>query len=118
MTSRSPAFGVAGRIAMGPTSSTDTEPLVWLETGASLREGEPLFARVNLGHPLIAKEAVVISPTAPQNMKAAQPGRRRCSSARSYPRAISLARLQDVREARASNGRPAPIVLAWGTIRW
>lgn len=34
----------------------DTEPLVWLETGASLREGEPIHARVNLGHPLLATE--------------------------------------------------------------
>lgn len=29
------------------------EPLVWLETGASLREGDPLYARVNLGHPIL-----------------------------------------------------------------
>jgi hypothetical protein len=35
----------------------ESEPLVWLETGASLREGEPLQARVNLGHPLIAESA-------------------------------------------------------------
>jgi len=34
----------------------DTEPLVWLNLGASLREGEPLHARVNLGHPLLATE--------------------------------------------------------------
>jgi hypothetical protein len=33
----------------------ESEPLVWLETGASLREGEPLYARVNLGHPILAK---------------------------------------------------------------
>lgn len=33
------------------------EPLVWIEAGASLREGEPLQARVNLGHPLLATEA-------------------------------------------------------------
>jgi len=30
------------------------EPLVWLETGPSLRKGEPLLARINLGHPLLA----------------------------------------------------------------
>jgi hypothetical protein len=35
----------------------DSEPLVWLETGASLRDGEPLNVRVNLGHPLIAEAA-------------------------------------------------------------
>ena len=33
----------------------DEEPLVWIETGASLREGEPLQVRVNLGHELLAK---------------------------------------------------------------
>ncbi|MCP3143428.1 AAA family ATPase [Pyxidicoccus xibeiensis] len=33
------------------------EPLVWLETGTSLREGEPLNVRVNLEHPLIAEPA-------------------------------------------------------------
>ncbi len=35
----------------------DSEPLVWLEVGATMREGEPLHARVNLGHPLLASEA-------------------------------------------------------------
>lgn len=35
----------------------ESVPLVWLETGASLREGEPLQVRVNLGHPLIAEIA-------------------------------------------------------------
>ncbi|RKH05556.1 hypothetical protein D7V97_23785 [Corallococcus sp. CA053C] len=39
----------------------DSEPLVWLETGVTLREGEPLNARVNLGHPLIAEGAREIS---------------------------------------------------------
>lgn len=34
----------------------DSEPLVWLEIGATLREGEPLHARVNLGHPILASE--------------------------------------------------------------
>lgn len=34
----------------------DSEPLVWLEVGATLREGEPLHARVNLGHPILASE--------------------------------------------------------------
>lgn len=33
------------------------EPLVWIETGTSLREGEPLMARVNLGHELLVKLA-------------------------------------------------------------
>lgn len=34
----------------------ELEPLVWLELGTSLREGEPLNVRVNLGHPLLATE--------------------------------------------------------------
>lgn len=34
----------------------DSEPLVWLEVGTTMREGEPLQARVNLGHPLLATE--------------------------------------------------------------
>lgn len=34
----------------------ESEPLVWLELGASLREGEPINIRVNLGHPLLAIE--------------------------------------------------------------
>jgi predicted ATPase len=33
------------------------EPLVWIETGTSLRDGEPLLARVNLGHELLVKIA-------------------------------------------------------------
>ena len=35
----------------------ESEPLVWLETGASLREGEPLLVRLNDGHPVIADGA-------------------------------------------------------------
>lgn len=31
----------------------DPDPLVWLEVGATLREGEPLNARVNMGHRLL-----------------------------------------------------------------
>lgn len=34
----------------------EAEPLVWIETGTTLREGEPLQARVNLGHKLLATE--------------------------------------------------------------
>ncbi len=34
----------------------DSEPLVWIEVGSTLREGEPLHARINLGHPLVASE--------------------------------------------------------------
>ncbi|MFO0726461.1 MAG: AAA family ATPase [Myxococcota bacterium] len=32
----------------------EPEPLVWLEVGATMREGEPLNARVNMGHRLLA----------------------------------------------------------------
>jgi hypothetical protein len=35
----------------------DREPLVWLELGPSLREGKLLYARINLGHALLATEA-------------------------------------------------------------
>jgi hypothetical protein len=34
----------------------DPDPLVWLEAGASLREGEPLHVRVNLGHQILASD--------------------------------------------------------------
>ena len=33
----------------------DIEPLVWIEVGPTLREGEPLHARVNMGHRLLAE---------------------------------------------------------------
>jgi len=39
----------------------EAEPLVWIEIGASLRDGEPLHARVNLGHPSIAKTAADVT---------------------------------------------------------
>lgn len=39
------------------------EPLVWLELGTSLREGEPLFARVNFGHPLVSEAGPEIAET-------------------------------------------------------
>lgn len=42
----------------------DSEPLVWLEIGPSLRESEPLHARVNLGHPLLATEMSPLSEVA------------------------------------------------------
>jgi hypothetical protein len=32
-----------------------SDPLVWLDAGESLREGEPLHARVHFGHPLFAQ---------------------------------------------------------------
>lgn len=35
----------------------EPEPLVWLAAGPTFRGGEPLLARVNLGHPLIETEA-------------------------------------------------------------
>jgi AAA domain len=38
------------------------EPLVWLETGASLREGDPLYARVNLGHPILGQAGREFAP--------------------------------------------------------
>lgn len=52
----SPTFRgpLVDRAAIGVNG--DPQPLVWIEMGASLREGEPLRARVNLGHPLLATE--------------------------------------------------------------
>src|SRR4051812_5519239 len=41
------ALGVAG----------NAEPLVWLETVGALREGDPLYCRINLGHSLVAARA-------------------------------------------------------------
>ena len=45
------AIGVAG----------NSEPLVWLETVGALREGEPLYCRINLGHSLIAIQGSELS---------------------------------------------------------
>ncbi|WP_437962604.1 AAA family ATPase (plasmid) [Sorangium sp. So ce119] len=39
----------------------ELEPLVWLETPGSLREGDPLYARINLGHPLVADAAANVA---------------------------------------------------------
>lgn len=46
---------IVERVVIGVNG--DAEPLVWLEVGATLRDGEPLHARVNLGHPVLASEA-------------------------------------------------------------
>lgn len=35
----------------------DSEPLVWLETGATLRKDEPLRVRINLAHPVLGEQA-------------------------------------------------------------
>lgn len=35
----------------------DPEPLVWLDLGPSCRPNEPLYARVNLGHPMLGESA-------------------------------------------------------------
>jgi predicted ATPase len=43
------------RAAIGVNGQT--EPLVWLETPGSLREGDPLYARINLGHPVLTEAA-------------------------------------------------------------
>lgn len=45
------AVGVAG----------NAEPLVWLETIGALRDGEPLYCRINLGHSLLAAQASELS---------------------------------------------------------
>lgn len=43
---------IVERAAIGVNG--DSEPLVWIEVGTTLREGEPLHARVNMGHRLLA----------------------------------------------------------------
>lgn len=43
---------IVDRVVLGVNG--DSEPLVWLEVGATLRDGEPLHARVNMGHPVLA----------------------------------------------------------------
>ena len=45
------AIGVNGQL----------EPLVWLEAPGSLREGDPIYARINLGHPLVARAAPYVA---------------------------------------------------------
>lgn len=45
---------IAERAVIGVNGNP--EPLVWIEVGTTLREGEPLHARVNLGHSLLATE--------------------------------------------------------------
>jgi hypothetical protein len=35
------------------TIGSGDEPLVWIELGRTLREGEPLLAQINLGHPVL-----------------------------------------------------------------
>jgi hypothetical protein len=45
---------VVERVVVGVNGNS--EPLVWIEIGTTLRESEPLHARVNLGHPLLASE--------------------------------------------------------------
>ena len=56
-----PAFrgAVIDRVVIGVNDSP--EPLVWLEAGASLAEGEPILARVNLGHPILASAGLEVA---------------------------------------------------------
>lgn len=39
------------------------EALVWLELGATLREGEPLLAQVNLGHKVLGQAGLDVGPS-------------------------------------------------------
>jgi hypothetical protein len=41
----------------------DAEPIVWLEVGATMREGEPLRARVNMGHRILASSSGEVQST-------------------------------------------------------
>lgn len=44
---------IVSQVRIGVNS--DAEPLVWLEVGTTMREGEPLNVRVNMGHRLLAE---------------------------------------------------------------
>jgi hypothetical protein len=46
---------VVGRAQIGVNG--DAEPLLWLELAPGLRDGEPVYVRVNLGHALLAESA-------------------------------------------------------------
>jgi len=46
---------VVARAQIG--ANGDAEPLLWLELAPGLRDGEPVYIRVNLGHPLLAESA-------------------------------------------------------------
>ena len=46
---------VVARAQIG--ANGDSEPLLWLEVAPGLRDGEPVYIRVNLGHPLLAESA-------------------------------------------------------------
>jgi putative AbiEii toxin of type IV toxin-antitoxin system/AAA ATPase-like protein len=52
---------IVERVVIGVNG--DTEPFVWLETGATLREGEPLHARINMGHPVLASASGEVQRT-------------------------------------------------------
>jgi ABC-type ATPase involved in cell division len=65
----------------------DTEPLVWLEVGATLREGEPLHARVNLGHTVLASETREL----PGAMTIEADGTQRPASAKHAPTEVTEA---------------------------
>ncbi|MFM2416625.1 MAG: hypothetical protein RL385_1348, partial [Pseudomonadota bacterium] len=49
---------VVDAVAVGTTGHE--RPLVWLELGSSLRDGEPVLARVNVGHPMVCPEAFAV----------------------------------------------------------
>jgi AAA ATPase domain/AAA domain, putative AbiEii toxin, Type IV TA system len=84
----------------------DTEPLVWLETGASLREGEPLLARVNLGHSLISTEALDIT-SAWEQAAVPEDAVRRFLSAEGAGFGLSSGQLMD--GSGFSDGRSLPV---------
>lgn len=59
---RTPTFRgpLVERAVIGVNDSR--KPLVWLELGPSLRDGDPLHVRVNLGHPVLAEALGTVQP--------------------------------------------------------
>lgn len=58
---KTPAFHgpIVDRVVIG--AAGESQPLVWIEPAASLKEGQPLYIRVNLGHPLLSEQASQIA---------------------------------------------------------
>jgi hypothetical protein len=44
------------------TIGSGDEPLVWIELGRTLREGEPLLTQVNMGHPILGERGRELGP--------------------------------------------------------
>ena len=91
------------RAAIGVVGNA--EPLVWLETVGALREGEPLYCRINLGHELVAARAAELGD-AWTALSVPEPIWHRAAEADSEGQArIGLDDLLDFQD-----GRPLPLI--------